>query len=136
MRAVLLGILAAGLLAACTVGRHLAKEIPPPGGCDQCHRLKISGNWELSLAPVPLGRDGGIPEDKDVVLNEVSVLPFHREVPAKRLAVYVASARPEAVGTAETGIQCFICHKSPGPPHESLRGSIPPPWGRDGAVKP
>jgi hypothetical protein len=134
MKPVVLGIFAAGLTAACVLG-HLTKEVPPPGGCDQCHRLKIAGNWEVAIAPVPLGKGGGIPEDSDVVLREVTSLPYHREVPAKRLAVYAAAARPEAVGTAETGIQCFVCHRSPGPPHETLRGTIPHPWGQ-GTGKP
>ena len=115
-------------LVAC-VARHISREIPPPGGCDQCHRLKIAGNWELAIAPTPLGREGGIPEERDLVIREVGQLPYHREVPAKRLAVYAATATPEVLGDAETGIQCFICHRSPGPPHESFRGKIPHPWG-------
>jgi hypothetical protein len=132
MKAILLGVAAAGLIAACTFGRHLTMEIPPPGGCDQCHRLKIAGNWELAIAPTPVGRQGGIPEDQDVVLREVQSLPYHREVPARRLAIYAEVTRPEVVGTAETGIQCFICHRSPNPPHETLRGTIPHPWGQGG----
>jgi hypothetical protein len=131
MRGGALGVLAVALTAACALN-HLTKEIPPPGGCDQCHHLKIADNWEVAVAPVPLGREGGIPEDTDVVLREVKSLPFHAEVPTKRLAIYAASAKPELVGNSETGIQCFICHRSPGPPHESFRGKIPHPWGQTG----
>ena len=24
------------------------KSIPPPGGCDQCHTVAISANWEVA----------------------------------------------------------------------------------------
>ncbi|GEM_PF-323466 len=118
---------AAVLLAGCVVG-HLRKDIPPPGGCDQCHRARISSNWELALAPVQLGEEGGIPEDRDVVFREVRQLPYHAKVPAKRLAVFAAQTPPEKVGDAETGIQCFVCHKSPGPPHEKVRARFRHPW--------
>ncbi len=127
---VLLG--AAALAWGCLLG-HVTREIPPPGGCDQCHRHKIAGNWELGIAPVALGREGGIPEDNDIVLRELREVPFHREVPSKRLAVFAASAPAETVGDAETGIQCFVCHRSPGPPHQDLRGNFPHPWGKPAA---
>ncbi len=120
---------AALLLAGCLVG-HLRKEIPPPGGCDQCHRLKIAGDWEVAITPVQLGREGGIPEDRDIVLREIRQIPYHEKVPASRLEVFAARAAPEKVGNAETGIQCFVCHRSPGPPHERVRATFPHPWGR------
>jgi len=128
MKLAALGALVTAVACACVVG-HVRKEIPPPGGCDQCHRLKIAGNWEVTVAPVALGKEGGTPEAADVVLREVRSIPYHREVPAKRLAVYAAVSKPETIGTVETGIQCFVCHRSPGPPHESLRGTMPHPWG-------
>ncbi len=109
---------------------HLSKDIPPPGGCDQCHRQKIGGDWSLALAPVQLGREGGIPEDQDIVMRELLQVPSHREVPAKRLAVFAAAAPPETVGERETGIQCFVCHRSPGPPHGEVRGRFEHPWGK------
>ncbi len=118
-----LAISAAGCLWA-----HVSREIPPPGGCDQCHRQKIASNWEVGIAPVALGKDGGIPEDRDVILRELQTVPYHKEVSTKRLAVFAANAAPEAVGDPETGIQCFVCHRSPGPPHEELRGSFRHPW--------
>lgn len=121
--------LAVILVAGC-LARHLAMDIPPPGGCDECHRGKIAGNWEVGVAPVELGKAGGIPEGRDIVMRELRQVPFHREVPAKRLEVFAASAPPEVIGSKETGIQCFVCHRSPGPPHEKLRGRFPHPWGR------
>ncbi|GAB4253412.1 hypothetical protein [Deferrisoma sp.] len=117
----------AAVLAGCVIG-HLKKDIPPPGGCDQCHRAKIAGDWEVTLAPVQLGREGGIPEDRDVVLREVREIPYHAKVPAKRLEVFAAQAPPELVGDTETGIQCFVCHKSPGPPHDKVRAKFHHPW--------
>ncbi|MDW7709482.1 MAG: hypothetical protein SCH98_03330 [Deferrisomatales bacterium] len=124
-----IAVLAALVAYGCLL-RHVTKEIPPPGGCDQCHRYTIAGRWEVSLAPVPLGREGGIPEDTDIILRELRDAPVHRAVPTRRLEVFAAAAPPEAVGDAETGIQCFVCHRSPGPPHRELRGTFPHPWGR------
>ena len=120
---ILLAVAGAGCLLA-----HVSREIPPPGGCDQCHRQKIASNWEMAIAPVALGKDGGIPEGSDIALRELRAMPYHQEVPSKRLAVFAAGAPPQAVGDPETGIQCFVCHRSPGPPHQDLRGTFRHPW--------
>lgn len=130
-RHLIVGILALGA-SACLV-RHVQMEIPPPGGCDQCHRVKISGNWELRASPAALGREGGAPEVKDIVLREVQSVPYHQKVPVKKLAVYVAGAPTETFEGEETGVQCFACHESPGPPHEGTRGYHP--WGPRGGAK-
>jgi hypothetical protein len=128
-------LLAALLLAggyAC-VASHITKDIQPPGGCDQCHRGKIGGNWEISLAPVSLGKDGGPMEARDLVLREVRQVPYHSGVPTKRLEVFAAAAPPEVVGGEERGIQCFVCHRSPeDPPHKLLRGQFHHPWDQGG----
>ncbi|MDF1554044.1 MAG: hypothetical protein P1P84_13325 [Deferrisomatales bacterium] len=129
--ALLLG--AALLLAggyAC-VASHLTKDIQPPGGCDQCHRGKIGGTWEISVVPVSLGREGGVVDARDVILREVRQVPYHSAVPTKRLEVFAAAAPAEVVGGDERGIQCFVCHRSPDPPHESLRGQFNHPWNKD-----
>lgn len=122
-------LLAALGTAGCLLG-HLSKDIPPPGGCDQCHREKIAADWVVEVSPVPLAKDGGLPGDRQVLFRELRQAPVHREVPSKKLEVFAASAPPEAIGDEETGIQCFVCHRSPGPPHEKLRGRFPHPWGR------
>ncbi len=122
-------VLAALVAYGCLLG-HVTKEIPPPGGCDQCHRYTIAGRWEVSIAPVALGREGGIPEDTDIILRELQQVPVHKDVPSKRLEVFAAAAPREVVGDVESGIQCFVCHRSPGPPHPGLRGTFPHPWGK------
>ncbi len=114
-------------LAGC-VTEHVRMEIPPPGGCDQCHRIRIASGWEVALSPVALGKTGGAPVARDVQLRELQTIPVHSRVPAQRLEVYAASAPPSTVGDSETGIQCFVCHVSPGPPHETLRGTFRHPW--------
>jgi len=125
------GALAVSLLAfAGCLARHMVMEIPPPGGCDACHRQKIASGWEIAIAPVQLGREGGVPDGTDIVLRELQRVPYHKEVPSKRLSVFAASVKPEAVGDQETGVQCFVCHTSPDPPHEKLRGQFPHPWGK------
>ena len=123
-----LSIVALLALSAC-ISKHLTMEIPPPGGCDRCHHAKISGNWEVRAAPVVLGKEGGAPEKVDSALRALEAIPYHKEVPVKRLAVYAASAPPETVGDEETGVQCFVCHRSGSPPHdEKMRGRHP--WNR------
>ena len=115
---------------ACVVG-HVTKDIQPPGGCDQCHRGKIGSSWEVSVAPVRLGAEGGVAEAKDVILREVRRVPYHQAVPTKRLEVFAEGVPARAVGGEERGIQCFACHLSPdNPPHESLRGQFPHPLGQ------
>jgi hypothetical protein len=121
--------LAAALAISGCLARHAAKEIPPPGGCDVCHRYKISSDWELGIATVPLGREGGVLEDSDIVLRELRQLPYHAAVTSKRLSVFAVSATPEVLGDEERGVQCFVCHRSPDPPHQQVRGKFPHPWG-------
>jgi len=115
------------------VASHLTKEIQPPGGCDQCHRGKIGGGWEVTLAPVPLGREGNTLDAKDLIFREVRQVPYHSAVPTKRLEVFAEAAPAEVVGETEgdRGIQCFVCHRSPDPPHAPLRGQFPHPWGKE-----
>lgn len=129
MRATALAVLVCCALSGC-IGTHLRKEIQPPGGCDQCHRGRILSGWTVGLAPVAFGKDGGMPESRDILLRELRAVPVHAEVPLGRLKVYAATVPPAAVGDSEEGIQCFLCHESPGPPHEGLKGTFPHPWGR------
>lgn len=118
------------LTASACVLSHVRMEIAPPGGCDQCHRVKIAGDWVLKASPVLLGKDGGVTEARDIALREVQALPYHQQVPLKKLAVYAAAAPAESSGGMESGVQCFACHESPGPPHEKARGYHP--WGPAG----
>lgn len=118
-------------IAAGCITSHVTREIPPPGGCDRCHRQKIAGNWEVAVVPVMQGRAGGTVEPSDIILRDLQAIPYHKEVPTKKLSVYAASAPPEAIGGDETGIQCFICHRTPSPPHEQLRGHHPWDRGQD-----
>ena len=114
------------------VASHVTKEIQPPGGCDQCHRGKIGSGWEVTLAPVPLGKEGGALETKDLIFREVRQVPYHSAVPTKRLEVFTEAAPAAVVGGEEDrGIQCFVCHRSPNAPHEALRGQFSHPWGKE-----
>lgn len=116
--------LLAVLVAPACLATHVTKEIPPPGGCSQCHRQKISANWEIAVAPVPFGKEGGVPQPSDLALRGLQSIPYHANVPSQRLSVYAASAPSDAIGDDETGTQCFVCHTdSSGPPHEKqMRG--------------
>lgn len=132
-----LGRAASVLLAALAAGgcvlSHVTKDIPPPGGCDSCHRVKISSGWEMGIAPVTLDRDGRPPEQRDRVVRELRQLPYHERVPERSLEIFAAAVTPDVVGEAETGIQCFVCHRSPEAPHQGMRGSFHHPWAPQGA---
>ncbi len=77
--------------------------IPPPGGCDQCHTIPISYDWQLAYKPVTLNDETG----------------------------RLAWQRPESVNPPETSRveerklteqRCFRCHKGPDKAHTDYQG--------------
>lgn len=91
-----------GGLVACTVLHHGGRAIPPPGGCDQCHRVPVSADWQAVLTSAEVPHPG-------------ERYPWQR---------------PDAVGTTEaTGPvhqnieeACFQCHQSPDLAHADYHG--------------
>jgi hypothetical protein len=82
------------------------KSIPPPGGCDQCHTVPISANWQISY--------------------QVAMVPDEQG----RLAFQTPSYNLPATGEQRSPIeskkveeqQCFECHKAPTPAHRERKG--------------
>ncbi|WP_225072485.1 cytochrome C [Desulfuromonas sp. CSMB_57] len=79
------------------------KAIPPPGGCDQCHTLPISANWQVTVSPVILGDETG----RYHWQRETSVLPAE-EAPIQQQKL--------------VDEPCFRCHKSPSRAHTERLG--------------
>jgi len=82
------------------------KSIPPPGGCDQCHSLAISTNWQVNyqVANVP---------------DERGRLTF--QTPEYNQPVSGRQENPLDTKKVEEKA-CFDCHKSPTPQHRDRKG--------------
>ncbi|WP_305041440.1 cytochrome C [Geoalkalibacter sp.] len=94
-------VLGASLLGCAMVGSW--KAIPPPGGCDQCHQVPISHDWSVTVAPVALSDESGVPAWQ----QPTSVLP------------------PEPSTLEQQKIteqRCFRCHKGPDRAHTQYKG--------------
>ena len=82
------------------------KTIPPPGGCDQCHTLSISHNWQVVY------RAPNLSDERDT-------LSFQTEQ-----ATMPQGAKPTS-SLELRKIQeqaCFECHKSPNAKHRERKG--------------
>jgi len=82
------------------------KSIPPPGGCDQCHTVAISTNWQIAYQPA-------------VVADERGRQFF--QTPEYNLAVKGKQESPLEAKKVEE-MACFDCHKSPTPAHLGRKG--------------
>ncbi|HIJ81283.1 MAG TPA: cytochrome C [Desulfuromonadales bacterium] len=82
------------------------KSIPPPGGCDQCHTVPISANWQLTYQAA-------------AVADERGRLAF--QTPEQNLPAGGRSESPLASRKVEEKV-CFDCHKAPTPAHRERKG--------------
>lgn len=82
------------------------KNIPPPGGCDECHTAAISNDWKVSYqAPILTDERG-------------------------REAFQTAEYNQRRTGKPDSSLQlrktedtkCFDCHKSPDSMHKDRAG--------------
>lgn len=97
-------LLLSGVIALAGCAMFTAwKAIPPPGGCDQCHTLPISANWEVAYKPVTLSDEGG----RYSWHREESILP-DPESPLQQQKV--------------TDEPCFRCHRGPNKAHTERLG--------------
>lgn len=84
------------------------KSIPPPGGCDQCHTIPISTNWQVAYQPVILSDE----RDRPYFQTEGYTMPQPAK-PASTLDIRKVDELP-----------CFECHKSPTPAHKGRIGKF------------
>ena len=82
------------------------KTIPPPGGCDQCHTVPISSNWQITYKAPTLN-------------DERDRLSFQTEQ-------YNMPQGPKPSSSLELRKDedqtCFECHKAPDTKHTERKG--------------
>ncbi len=82
------------------------KSIPPPGGCDQCHTVAISTNWQIKYQPA-------------TVADERGRQSF--QTPEYNLALKGNQESPIETKKVEE-LRCFECHRAPTPAHRERKG--------------
>jgi hypothetical protein len=82
------------------------KSIPPPGGCEQCHTVEISTNWQATYKPAAVTDERGQLAFQTPQYNQPSLGGQQSPLEAKKLEE----------------MACFDCHKSPTPAHKGRKG--------------
>jgi hypothetical protein len=104
IRFVLVIVVVASVLLGCAM-LTAWQSIPPPGGCDQCHKFKISANWVASFESVKsVDETGQITGQKSGTVLDKTIL---------------GDMEPQEVPEQ----YCFRCHKSPDGVHLDYKGS-------------
>ena len=105
MKRILLLLILSGLLCGCAMLRAW-QSIPPPGGCDQCHNVPISANWQVTYKAPTLHDE----RDRLSFQTEQYTMPQGAK-PASSLEI-----------RKEQDQLCFDCHKSPDSKHMERKG--------------
>jgi hypothetical protein len=82
------------------------KSIPPPGGCDQCHTVAISANWQITYQAANVADERG--------------RQFF-QTPEYNLALKGKQQSPLEEKKVEE-MACFDCHKAPSEAHRERKG--------------
>lgn len=82
------------------------KSIPPPGGCDQCHTVAISSNWQIKYQAAYVADERG---------------RQYFQTPEYNLALKGQEQSPLEAKKVEE-MACFECHKEPTPAHRERKG--------------
>lgn len=102
-----LAVLAMLLVVMCGCAMMKAwKSIPPPGGCDQCHTLPISNDWQVAYQAPHLTDEHNLPYFQK---EQATLPPVDR--PASSLDIRKVEELP-----------CFDCHRSPNSQHNKRTG--------------
>ena len=84
------------------------RSIPAPGGCEECHKVPISSNWQATYKPATLTDErGGYAFQK-----AESVQP-----PSQKPASSLEMQKVEQLA-------CFECHNAPNAAHRQLKGNF------------
>jgi hypothetical protein len=82
------------------------KSIPPPGGCDQCHVVPISSNWQITYQPATVADERG---------RQAFQTPEYNSQQKSNLTSPIEAKKVEE-------LRCFECHKAPTPAHRDRLG--------------
>lgn len=82
------------------------RSIPAPGGCEECHKVPISANWQVSYRPA--------------IISDNNNRPYFQteEYSSPRTDKPLSAAEKQKVEE----LSCFECHNAPNPAHRSLKG--------------
>lgn len=107
MKTCLLAFVAGAYVVLCGCAMFAAwKSIPPPGGCDQCHAVPITNNWQVTYKA---------PRLTDERNREYFQSPESTMRPEGRPASALDLRKVE-------DLQCFECHRSPDKQHLQRKG--------------
>jgi hypothetical protein len=81
------------------------KSIPPPGGCDRCHKVAISNNWTVTVSAAKLTDERG----HNYWQQPESIAPEEPASPLEEKKI--------------TEQRCFRCHKEPNKAHRKYLGT-------------
>ena len=82
------------------------KSIPPPGGCDQCHTLPISANWQAMYAPANVADERGRLSFQTPEYNQPNLGGQTSPLDTKKVEEKA----------------CFDCHNDPTKSHKDFKG--------------
>jgi len=91
--------------SACTMFQAW-RTIPAPGGCEDCHKVPISNNWQVSYRPA-------------ILSDERNRVYFQTEEYTQQPGVKPKS--PVDTQKVEE-LTCFECHNAPNREHRTLKG--------------
>jgi hypothetical protein len=98
-------VLTGTLLSGCAMFTAW-RTIPPPGGCDQCHTVAISTNWQATYK-APMLND----ETNRLSFQTAGQTMPQQDKPSSKLDLRKVEE-----------LACFECHKSPSPAHRERKG--------------
>lgn len=95
------------LLTSCTMFKAW-RAIPAPGGCDECHKIPISNNWQVSYKPAILSDERNRAYFQT---EEYSTAP---------------TGKPQSVVDRQKveELTCFECHNAPNSAHKAMKGKF------------
>jgi len=84
------------------------RTIPAPGGCEECHKVPISNNWQVSYRPA-------------VLSDERNRVYFQTEEYTQP-----QTGKPKSpVDTQKVEeLSCFECHNAPDSAHRTMKGKF------------
>ena len=103
MRLVLIPVLLTVLAAYGCSMIHFSKNIPAPGGCNECHAKSIGNNWEITIAPATLSKETG---------------EYSWQQPESIEQKQFFQLEDQKI----TELRCFRCHKGPDGAHTEYKG--------------
>lgn len=101
------GLMLLSIGTACTMFKAW-KTIPAPGGCEECHKVPISNNWQVSYRPAVLSD-----ERNRVYFQTEEYVQQQRSKPQSPLDKQKVEE-----------LTCFECHNAPNSAHRAMKGKF------------